>query len=208
MMLNLDGAILLLTGLTAVYAIYRLWGRYSAEKNLYDIYYMAMMAVLFVSGVLLILFGWGLLASPLILTVTTLMPLALSLGLVTQFLPKYQKAYTIFAVLGFLAIAVTSLGNMSAKSIAVPVFHGVAGLLIVGIPLKRCLTGNAPKGFGLIGVGGILISLGGMALAFLNAGKQLLFFSAEVVMMILAPLLLLMALAFTFGFTKDIYKDK
>ncbi len=208
MMLNFDGAILLLTGLTAVYAIYRLWGRYSVEKNLYDIYYMAMMAVLFVSGVLLILFGWGLLASPLILTVTTLMPLALSLGLVAQFLPKYQKAYTIFAVIGFLAIAVTSLGNMSAKSIAVPVFHGVAGLLIVGIPLKRCLKDNAPKGFGLIGLGGILISLGGMALAFLNAGKQLLFFSADVVMMILAPLLLLMALAFTFGFMRDINKDK
>lgn len=201
-----DRAILLLTGLTAVYLIWRLWGRYSAEKALYDVYYMAMMAVLFVSGVLLIFFGWDLLKSPLILTVTTLMPLALSLGLVTQFLPEYKKAYTIFAIVGFLAIAVTSLAGMSLKSVVVPVFHGVAGLLIVGIPIKRCLKDNAPKGFGLVSVGGILISLGGMALAFLNAGKQLLFFSGAVVMAILAPLLLLMALAFTFGFMRDIKK--
>ncbi|MBC8497091.1 MAG: hypothetical protein H8D37_05460, partial [Chloroflexi bacterium] len=59
MMLNLDGVILLLTGLTAVYLIWRFWGRYSKEKALHDVYYMMAMAVLFVSGVLLIFLGWG-----------------------------------------------------------------------------------------------------------------------------------------------------
>jgi len=43
-----------------------------------------------------------------------------------------------------------------------------------------------------------------MALAFLNAGSQLLFFSGAVVNAILAALLLLMALAFAWGFMKDI----
>ncbi|MBL7163674.1 MAG: hypothetical protein ISS57_13830 [Anaerolineales bacterium] len=204
MMLNLDGVILLLTGLTAVYLIWRFWGRYSKEKALHDVYYMMAMAVLFVSGVLLIFLGWGILASPYILTVATLIPLGLSLGLMNQFMPEYKKAYSWFALVGFLAVAVTSIAGMSLKSIAVPLFHGVAGLIIVGLPIKRCLKDNAPKGFGLVGIGGILISLGGMALAFLKAGKQLLFFSADVVMAILAPLLLLMALAFTWGFVKDI----
>ena len=201
-----DQAILLLTGLTAVYLIWRFWGRYSQEKNLYDIYYMMAMAVLFVSGVLLIFGGWRLLASPYILTVATLIPLGLSLGLMNQFMPEYKKAYSWFALVGFLAVAFTSITGNSLKSIAVPIFHGVAGLIIVGLPAMRCIKGEARKGFGLVAVGGILISLGGMALAFLNAGKQLLFFSADVVMAILAPLLLLMALAFTFGFMKDIKK--
>jgi hypothetical protein len=50
----------------------------------------------------------------------------------------------------------------------------------------------------------MLIGIGGIALAFLTSGSQLLFFSTEVVLMILAPLLLLMTLAFTWGFVKDI----
>ena len=202
-----DQAILLLTGLTAVYLIWRFWGRYSKEKALHDVYYSMAMAVLFVSGVLLIFGGWELLASPYILTVATLIPLGLSMGLMNQFMPEYKKAYSWFALVGFLAVAFTSITGNSLKSIAVPLFHGVAGLIIVGLPFYLCVgKKTAPKGFGLVAIGGILISLGGMALAFLNAGKQLLFFSGEVVMAILAPLLLLMALAFTWGFMKDINK--
>ena len=201
-----DQAILLLTGLTAVYLIWRLWERYSKEKALHDVYYAMAMTVLFVSGVLLIFGGWKLLKSPYILTVATLIPLGLSMGLMNQFMPEYKKAYSWFALVGFLAVAFTSITGNSLKSIAVPLFHGVAGLIVVGLPAKRCIKDNAPKGFGLIGLGGILISLGGMALAFLNAGKQLLFFSEAVVMLILAPLLLLMTLAFTWGFMKDIKK--
>ncbi len=202
-----DQAILLLTGLTAVYLIWRLWGRYSTEKALHDVYYAMAMTVLFVSGVLLIFGGWGLLASPYILTVATLIPLGLSMGLMNQFMPEYKKAYAWFALVGFLAVAFTSITGNSLKSIAVPVFHGVAGLIIVGLPLYLCLVKKtAPKGFGMVALGGILISLGGMALAFYKAGKVLLFFTESVIFAILAPLLLLMALAFTWGFMKDIKK--
>ncbi|HIE57922.1 MAG TPA: hypothetical protein EYP88_06815 [Anaerolineales bacterium] len=199
-----DRIILLLTGLVAAYLVWRFYGRYSQEKNRYDVYYMLGFVVLLVSGVLLIFLGWDILASPYILTVATLIPLGISMGLMHQFMPEYAKGYSWFALIGLLAIAATSIADMSFKSVAVPVFHGVAGLIIVGVPIKRCIAGVAPKGFGLIGIGGILISLGGMALAFLKAGKQLLFFSEAVVMNILAPLLLLMALAFTWGFVKDI----
>ena len=51
---------------------------------------------------------------------------------------------------------------------------------------------------------GQLIGLGGIALAFISMGAQLLFFSPQFVMLILTPLLLLMTLAFTLGFVKDI----
>jgi hypothetical protein len=205
-----DRIILLLTGLTAIYMLWHFFARYQKEKALYDIYYMLGFGVLLVSGLLLIFLGWDILASPYVLTVATLIPLGISMGLMNQFRPKYKKAYSWFALVGLLAIAVTSIGSMELKSVAVPVFHGVAGLIIFGLPLYKCFVEkNAPKGFGLVGIGGALIGIGGMALAFMTAGKPLFgVFTEDFILMILAPLLFLMALAFTFGFRKDIGKIK
>lgn len=204
-----DRISLLLTGLTALYLIWRFYGRYSKEKALHDIYYMLGFAVLFVSGVLLIFLGWIALASPYILTIATLIPLGISMGLMNQFMPQYKKAYSWFALLGLLAIAISSIGDMSWKSIAVPLFHGVAGLIIFGLPLYVSFSKeSAPKGFAWVGIGGLLIGIGGIALAFLTSGRQLLFFSQDVVLMILAPLLLLMTLAFAWGFVKDIKAEQ
>ena len=200
-----DRIILLLTGLTAIYMLWYFYLRYQKEKAVYDLYYMMGFGVLLVSGLLLIFFGWDILKSPYVLTVATLIPLGISMGLMNQFRPNYKKYYSWFALVGLLAIAVTSIGGMSLKSVAVPVFHGVAGLIIFGLPIYKCaVEKDAKKGFGMVGIGGALIGLGGIALAFLVSGSQFLFFSADFVYMILAPLLLLMTLAFTFGFRKDI----
>jgi len=206
LMLNFDGLVLLLTGLTAIYLIWRFYSRYSKEKARHDIYYLMGFVVLLVSGLLLIFFGWDILEHPFVLTVATLIPLGISMGLMHQFVPDYKKAYSWFALVGLLAIAVTSIGDMSLKSIAVPVFHGVAGLIIFGLPLYKCfVTKDAPKGFGLVGIGGLLIGIGGIALAFFKAGKPLLgIFDKDFIFAILAPLLLLMTLAFTWGFVKDL----
>ena len=88
-----DQIILLLTGLAAAYLVWRFYGRYSKNKALHDMYYMMGFVVLFVSGVLLIFLGWDILASPYILTVATLIPLGISMGLMNQFVPQYKKAY-------------------------------------------------------------------------------------------------------------------
>ena len=198
----MKNVILLLTGLTAIYMLVHFYQRYQKEKGLHDIYYMLGFGVLLVSGLLLIFFGWDILASPYVLTVATLIPLGISLGLMNQFQPKYKKAYSWFALVGLLAIAVTSIGGYGLKKFAVPIFHGVAGLIIFLLPLyKSVVAKDANKGFGMVGIGGALIGLGGIALAFLVSGSQFLFFSADFVFAILAPLLLLMTLAFTFGFS-------
>jgi len=196
-----DRVVLLLTGLTAIYSLWHFYARYQKKRALYDLYYMLGFGVLLVSGLLLIALGWDILGSPYVLTVASLIPLGISLGLVNQFRPKYKQAYSWFALIGLLAIGITSIFDLSLKSLAVPLFHGTAGLIIFGLPL---LEKGAKSGFWLVGVGGALIGLGGIALAFLASGSQLLFFSQEFVFMILAPLLLLMTLAFTFGFRKDI----
>jgi hypothetical protein len=197
-----DQILLLVTGLLAIYLLWRFFGRYQKERALYDIYYMLGFAVLLVSGLLLLFLGWDILAYPYVLTVASLIPLGISLGIANQYYPSWKKVYAWFALVGILAIAISSIAGLeTVKKIAVPLFHGVAGFIIF---LGPFFAKDAAKGFWWVGIGGALIGIGGIALAFLTAGSQLLFFSQEVVLQILAPLLLLMTLAFNWGFTKDI----
>jgi len=197
-----DRIVLLLTGLVAAYLVWRFWTRYSESKKLFDLYYIMGFVVLFVSGILLIIQGYGILGSPFVLTVASLIPLGISMGVAEQFYTGWKKAFKWFALVGFLAIAISSFAGWDlVRKISVPLFHGVAGLIIF---LGPFFAKDARKGFWWVGIGGLSIGLGGIALAFLSVGAQLLFFSQSFVLMILAPLLLLMTLAFTFGFVKDI----
>lgn len=191
---------LLLTGLLAAYLCWYFWKRYNLHKALHNIYYLIGFVVLLVSGLLLIFLGLGILASPWVLTVASLIPLGISMGLAEEYFPKWKKAFKWFATIGFLAIAISSIGGLdTVRKIAVPLFHGVAGLVIL---LGPFYAKRAPKGFYWVGIGGLLIDLGGIALAFISAGRQLLFFSPQVVNAILCPLLFLMTLAFAIGFAK------
>jgi len=201
---TLANLFLLLTGLVAIYLLWRFFGRWSKNKATYDIYYMMGFLVLLVSGLLLIFLGLGIVSSPYVLTVASLIPLGISMGIAEQYFPKWKKAFKWFALIGFLAIAIFSIaGSELGRKISVPLFHGVAGLVIF---LGPFLAKGSAKGFWWVGIGGVLIGLGGIALAFIANGAQLLFFSPSFVMLILPPLLLLMTLAFTWGFVKDIKK--
>lgn len=191
---------LLFTGLLAAFLCWYFWKRYNLHKALHNIYYLMGFAVLLVSGLLLLIFTLDILSSPWVLTVASLIPLGISMGLAEEYFPKWKTYFKWFAAIGFLAIAVTSLGGFDdVKRIAVPVFHGVAGLVIF---LGPFITKKGPKGFYWVGIGGLLIGLGGIALAFISVGRQLLFFSPEFVGMILTPLLFLMTGAFAIGFAK------
>jgi hypothetical protein len=195
-----DILFLLLTGLLAAYLCWYFWQRYNLHKALHNLYYLMGFAVLLISGLLLIFLGLGILASPYVLTVASLIPLGISMGLAEEYFPTWKKAFKWFAAIGFLAIAITSIAGIEiGRKISVPLFHGVAGLVIF---LGPFFAKGAPKGFYWVGIGGLLIGLGGIALAFISMGSQLLFFSPAFVMMILTPLLFLMTGAFTIGFTR------
>lgn len=204
-----DIIVLLLTGATAAYLIFRFWKRWSWEKATYLWYYMMGFLVLLVSGVLLIFLGYDILGTPFVLTVASLIPLGISMGIAEQYYPKWKKAFKWFATVGFLAIAISAFFQIDImRKISVPLFHGVAGLVIFLGPFfvnRFKQAKRAAKGFWMVGVGGALIGIGGIALAFLTIGKPLLgIFTDTLVFNILSPLLLLMTLAFTWGFVKDI----
>jgi len=204
-MTTLDRIILLATGLVAAYLIYFFAQRYRAGRKVRALYFLVSFAVLLIAGLLLILFTYDALANPLVVVVSVLIPAGISLGLVSKYLPSAEKGYLLFVLVGLAAIAVTRFTGPSGLATPVlAVVHSVAGLLIFFLPIRAVSRGEAKSDLIWVTVGGGLIGLGGIALAFLKSGSQLLFFSQTVVFAILAPLLLLMALAFAWGFVKGL----
>jgi hypothetical protein len=195
-----DQIVLLLTGLIAIYAIFMLIKK---GKNASNIYFILSFTVLLVSGLLLIYFGWGILANNFIAVVATLIPFTLAIGLVTKFYPDKANGYLGLMVVGLIVIAATRFADMGvAAKVAYPLFHSIAGLTIFFIPILA-VKANKVKGiFASVTVGGTLIGVGGIALAFIRAGKPLPIFSEAFVGLILAPLLFLTALFFAIGLLK------
>ncbi len=204
-----DRLVLLATGLVAIYLIWRFAQHSRTVKRSSEVYYIISFAVLLVAGLLLIAFTYDVLASPLVVIVAVLIPAGLATGLTAFVYPKYERPYLAFMLLGLVAIAVTrftAAGTLA--TIVLIIVHSVAGLTIFFLPIAAVKQQKAPAGFIWVTVGGGLIGLGGIALAFLKTGRQLLFFSQELVFTILAPLLLLMALAFAWGFVKLIKAEE
>lgn len=195
-MSGLQRVFLLLTGLLAAYQIaIGIEGLHTLPMVSYTIAFGALL----ISGLLLIILGFDILDSPQVVIVATIIPLTLSLGMVWQFAPTFRLAYLAFCLLGLLLVVITRLfatGRVATISLAL--VHGAAGLVITFLPLALVLQGNAPPGFILVGIGGAMISLGGLLLSFLKTGRPVL--SRQTILKILPGLLLLMTAAFVAGF--------
>ena len=148
-----DRAVLLATGLVAIYAILNLLGRQKDSKRANDAnyYYIASFGVLLVSGLLLIAFGWnilgllggGSLAIKLVSIVATLIPFSLAAGLVKRFYPEKAIPYMAVLAVGLLLIACSKfLGMATLAKVVYPVFHSVAGLTIFIIPILMVKQGK------------------------------------------------------------------
>jgi hypothetical protein len=193
----LDRVLLLVTGLLAAYQIAVGMDGLSA---LPVIAYTIAFGVLLVAGLLLIILGFEVLDSPVVVVVSTIIPLALSLGLIWQHLASFRTLYLVFAIVGFLAVTLTRSIPMPGKipTIVLALVHGIAGMTIFLLPILFSLQGKAQPLFSLVGVGGALIGIGGLALSFLKAGKPIL--SKELILKILPVILFLMMLCFVVGF--------
>jgi len=193
----LDRMLLLITGLLAAYQIVVGIDQLSAAPI---IAYTIAFGVLLVAGLLLIILDFNVLDSPVVVIVSTIIPLALSLGLVWEHLASLQTLYLIFTIVGFLAIVVTRSFPMPGKlpTIVLAVVHGIAGMTIFLLPIVLSVQGVTKPLFSLVGVGGALIGIGGLTLSFLKVGKPIL--PKETILKILPGLLLLMTLCFVLGF--------
>jgi hypothetical protein len=192
----LDRILLLLT---AILAAYQLAVGIDGFSTLPIIAYTTAFGVLLVAGLLLIIFGFDVLDSPIVVIVSTIIPLSLAAGLVWQH-ASFGTSYLVFAIVGFLAVILTRSIPMQNKlpAIVIAVVHGIAGLTIFLLPIILSIQGKTPPLFSLVGMGGALIGVGGLLLSFLKAGKPIL--SRETILKVLPGLLLLMTLCFVTGF--------
>ena len=114
-----------LTGLIAAYLCWIFWNRFDLHKALYNAYYLMGFTVLLISGLLLIFLGLDTLSSPWVLTIASLIPLGISMGLAEEYFPAWKKAYKWFAAVGFLAIAITVVAlHLIALNVLYPKFLG------------------------------------------------------------------------------------
>lgn len=193
----LDRVLLLITGLLAAYQIAFVIDGFS---TLPLVAYTIAFGVLLVSGLLMILLGFEVLDSPVVIIVSTIIPLTLSLGIVWQYLAMFRILYLVFVIIGFLAITITRALPMPKRlpTIVLAVVHGIAGMTIFLLPIFLSIQEVTNPLFSLVGVGGALIGIGGLALSFLKAGKPIL--SKELILKILPVILFLMTLCFVVGF--------
>lgn len=196
-MTAIDRLLLLLTSLLAAYQV--AIGINDLETAPIVAYTIAFGALL-VAMLLLIILGFETLDSPIVVIVSTVIPLTLAFGLVWEHLASYRTPYLFFAITGFLAIVITRSLPMSGKLpiFVIAVVHGVAGLTIFLLPSILAANGTMRPGFALVGLGGALIGFGGLLLSFLKTGRPI--FPREIILKVLPGLFTLMTACFVAGF--------
>lgn len=194
---SLDRILLLLTGLLAAYqVVIGIDGLGAIPILAYTIAF----GVLLVAGLLIIILGFDALDSPIVVIVSTVIPLSLATGLVWEHLDSFRTSYLLFAMIGFAAVLITRSISMQKKiqTIVLAVVHGIAGMTIFLLPSILAANGTMKPAFALVGLGGALIGIGGLLLSFLKAGKPIL--TRQTILKVLPSLLLLMTAAFVAGF--------
>lgn len=192
-----DRILLILTGILAAYQVAV---GINGLGEVPIIAYTIGFGVLLVAGLLLIILGFDVLDSPIVVIVSTLIPLAISLGLIWEHLASFRTSYLVFAISGFLAVLATRAIPMKNKlpTIVIAIVHGVAGMTIFLLPSILAADGSMRPAFALVGLGGAMIGLAGLLLSFLKAGKPIV--PRETILKILPSLFLLMTLSFVAGF--------
>jgi hypothetical protein len=196
-MTSLDRILLFLTGILAAYQVAV---GVNGLGEVPIIAYTVGFGVLLVAGLLLIILGFEALDSPIVIIVSTVIPLAIALGLVWEHLASFRTSYLSYTIVGFLVVTLTRSIPVPGKipTLVLAVVHGIAGLTIFLLPPILAANGTMKPAFALVGLGGALIGLAGLLLSFLKAGKPIV--PRETILKILPSLLLMMTLCFVAGF--------
>jgi len=193
-----DRILLFLTGFLAAYQIAIGIDHFSGIPL---IAYTIGFGVLLLAGLLISILGFGVLDNPIVVIISSAIPLSLSMGLVWEYLIAFRTIYLVFILIGYLAILATRVLPIknSLPLIVLAWFHGVAGLIIFILPEVLVITGQTGAIFSLVGVGGALIGVGGLLLVLLRTGKS--FLPRQTIFRILPILLLFMTASFVLGYS-------
>jgi len=162
--------------------------------------YTIAFGVILVAALLIFILGMEVLDSPIVVIVSTIIPLSLAVGLVWQHLASWRTSLPVVAIIGFLAVTLTRSIPTPGKipTIVLAITHGIAGMTIFLLPIIIAVQGQIKPLYSLVGIGGALIGVGGLLLSFLKTGKPIL--SRETIMKLFPILLLLTTALFVAGF--------
>ncbi|AAL65038.1 hypothetical protein PAE3607 [Pyrobaculum aerophilum str. IM2] len=177
------------------FGLFCLW-RCVKTKELADLFVSIGAFVLAALALLLATQGLAALQSPLAAPLGALVPLLISLGVVKIAAAKWWKWYAVFVLVGLIAISVART--------AVSVVHSIAGLVIVILPIYAVLKKKLPPHFIGVSIGGVLIGIGGVALASAVMARPIL--PLETVVALLPWILLLMTVFYAYGFILGVRK--
>lgn len=162
--------------------------------------YTIAFGALLIASLLIFILGIEVLDSPIVVIVSTIIPLSLAVGLVWQHLASVRTSYLVFAIISFLAVTLTRSIQMqnNLPVVVIAITHGIAGLTIFLLPIIIAAQGQVKPLFSLVGVGGALIGMCGLLLSFLKTGKPIL--PRDTIMSLFPGLLLLTTAFFVTGF--------
>jgi len=191
--------LLLVTGFVALVMASLLILDYLKNKKVYHLAWAISFLVLFVSGVLIILFGYNILSQPLVPVVAAFIPACLVIGLffATWDDKPYGLYYTIFTIFMVAVLALVRL-LPDLADFSTPVLMGLhipSGLAIVGIPLYTALTKKTEMTSLFYSIGGLLISIGGILLAISKTNAEV----EELTFAVLPLLLVIVGVFFVLG---------
>ncbi len=191
----LNRIIFLFTGHLAGYKVV---GGMQPYSELTTFYYTLAFGTLVLASLLLMLLGFEILDSNGVLVVAALIPVGLSLGMINQYLPQVHTIYLIISIIAIIAVAVSRFfASEKTALIMLTLVHGLAGIIVVWIPLVLVFSGQQNVRTLLISAGGIIIGAEGLLLASFKVGKT--FIAPEKLYASFPMILFLASLAFVVG---------
>ncbi|MEM4288283.1 MAG: hypothetical protein QXV97_05700 [Candidatus Caldarchaeum sp.] len=191
-----DVVFLSLTAVWGIIFIAYVLRAYVKTRSIQLILWAAAAAALLAVGSTLLLYGFEGLALPYTSIVGMFTPGLLAAGLISALIKKnfgvYYAVYTIMIAGIYAATRAVGWGFAIALLLAI---HVPSGLLLIFLPAIAAFRGIKP--LALTSIGGLLISVAGVALATMAVGRPLL--PVELVLQIATPIIFLSTLLITLG---------
>lgn len=197
-------SLLLLTGVVALVLALFLAQAYLKDKGIHHLLWAISFLVLFISGVLIILNDFEILEEAAVPVVAAFIPAFLAAGLVYVVFDDqpWGMYYTLYVIVMIGILAVVRLevitGFDGLKTPILLAVHIPSGLIISFLPLYTSFVSKDTEiTAALFGIGGLLISFGGVLLAMANLDNPPL--TLDEIFDILPLLLVIVGVFFFFG---------